>query len=114
LTTFGIRFSVDDFGTGYSSLSYLKRLPLHELKIDRSFVQDAPDDSDDAALVETILAVAHSLHLQVVAEGVETARQAAFLNARGSMIHQGYLYGKPQAASEWLEEWHRQPVRILS
>jgi len=114
LTTFGIRFSVDDFGTGYSSLAYLKRLPLHELKIDRSFVQDAPDDSEDAALVETILAVAQSLHLQVVAEGVETTRQAAFLNARGSMIHQGYLYGKPQTASEWIEAWLRQPERILS
>lgn len=113
LTAFGIRLSVDDFGTGYSSLAYLKRLPLHELKIDRSFVQDAPENSDDAALVETILAVAHSLHLQVVAEGVETVRQAAFLNARGSMIHQGYLYGRPQAASEWIPLWLKQFDQVL-
>ncbi|PKO81267.1 MAG: GGDEF domain-containing protein [Betaproteobacteria bacterium HGW-Betaproteobacteria-13] len=113
LTAFGIRFSVDDFGTGYSSLAYLKRLPLHELKIDRTFVQDAPENSDDAALVETILAVAHSLHLQVVAEGVETVRQAAFLNARGSMIHQGYLYGRPQAASEWIPQWLKQFEGVL-
>jgi len=83
------------------------------LKIDRTFVQDAPENSDDAALVETILAVAHSLHLQVVAEGVETVRQAAFLNARGSMIHQGYLYGRPQAASEWIPQWLKQFEGVL-
>lgn len=105
LTARGIRFSIDDFGTGYSSLAYLKRLPIHELKIDKSFVQDAPTNADDAALVETILAVASLMHLQVVAEGVETEEQAAFLNARGKIIHQGYLFGRPQAAEVWLSQW---------
>lgn len=102
LSALGIHFSMDDFGTGYSSLSYLKRLPIHELKIDKSFIQDAPTDSNDAALVETILAVARLLHLQVVAEGVESEAQADFLNARGEVIHQGYLFGRPQPLAEWL------------
>ena len=102
LTALGIHFSMDDFGTGYSSLAYLKRLPIHELKIDKSFVQDAPSDPNDAALVETILAVAQHLHLQVVAEGVETAAQAEFLNARGTVVHQGYLYGRPEPVEAWL------------
>jgi len=105
LTDLGIRFSVDDFGTGYSSLAYLKRLPIHELKIDQAFIREAPDNPDDAALVETILAVAAHLRLQVVAEGVETRAQADFLNARGRIIHQGYLYGRPEAAAEWLARW---------
>ncbi|MFA7270048.1 MAG: EAL domain-containing protein [Sterolibacterium sp.] len=103
LTALGIHFSMDDFGTGYSSLSYLKRLPIHELKIDKSFIQDAPTDPNDAALVETILAVAKHLRLQVVAEGVETKAQAEFLNARGKMIHQGYLYGRPEPLEVWLQ-----------
>lgn len=101
LRTLGIHFSLDDFGTGYSSLSYLKRLPIDELKIDRSFITDAPTDASDAALVETILGVARTLHLRVVAEGVETREQADFLNARGDVIHQGYLYDKPMPADAW-------------
>lgn len=102
LAAMGIHFSIDDFGTGYSSLSYLKRLPINELKIDRSFIQDLPNDLDDAALVEAILAVAGHLHLQIVAEGVETTAQADFLNARASVVHQGYLYGRPEPAEGWL------------
>lgn len=98
LSALGIHFSVDDFGTGYSSLAYLKRLPINELKIDKTFVQDAPTDPDDAALVEVILSLAKHLHLQVVAEGVETQAQADFLNARATVIHQGYLFGKPEPA----------------
>lgn len=105
LTAMGIHFSLDDFGTGYSSLAYIKRLPIHELKIDKSFVQDAPTDPNDAALVETILAVARHMHLKVVAEGVETEEQAAFLNARANVIHQGYLYGRPEPAEVWLARW---------
>ncbi len=105
LAALGIHFSVDDFGTGYSSLAYLKRLPIHELKIDKTFVQDAPDDPDDAALVETILSVARHMHLKVVAEGVETAEQAAFLNARGNVIHQGYFFGRPEPAETWITRW---------
>ena len=105
LTALGIHFSLDDFGTGYSSLAYIKRLPIHELKIDKSFVQDAPSDPNDAALVETILAVAQLMHLKVVAEGVETEEQAAFLNARANVIHQGYLYGRPEPAEIWMARW---------
>jgi diguanylate cyclase (GGDEF)-like protein/PAS domain S-box-containing protein len=105
LTALGLHFSIDDFGTGYSSLAYLKRLPIHELKIDKSFVQDAPSNPDDAALVETILAVAEHMHLRVVAEGVETDEQAAFLNARAKVVMQGYLYGRPEPVDAWLERW---------
>lgn len=103
LALLGIHFSVDDFGTGYSSLAYLKRLPIHELKIDKTFVQDAPDDPDDAALVEVILSVASHLKLKIVAEGVETQAQADFLNARAKVIHQGYLFFKPESAESWLK-----------
>ena len=102
LSSMGIHFSMDDFGTGYSSLSYLKRLPIHEIKIDKSFVQDMTTNANDASLVETILSVAQHMHLRVVAEGVETAEQAAFLNLRGQVIHQGYLFGKPEPAEIWI------------
>ena len=102
LAAMGIHFSLDDFGTGYSSLSYLKRLPIHEIKIDKSFVQDAPVDADDAALVESVLAVARHMNVKVVAEGVETQQQADFLNARANVIHQGYLFGRPEPSDDWL------------
>jgi diguanylate cyclase (GGDEF)-like protein/PAS domain S-box-containing protein len=102
LAVTGIHFSLDDFGTGYSSLAYLKRLPIHELKIDKTFVQDAPTDPGDAALIETILAVAKHMHLKVVAEGVETQQQADFLNQRGEVIHQGYLFSRPEPAEKVL------------
>lgn len=103
LSALGIHFSMDDFGTGYSSLSYLKRLPINELKIDKTFIQDLTTDSEDAALVETILAVAKLMRLNVVAEGVETKEQAAFLNERATVIHQGYLFGKPEPAEKLLK-----------
>lgn len=98
----GFLFSIDDFGTGYSSLSYLKKLPLHELKIDKTFVQDAPNDLSDAALVDSIIAVAKTLGLQLVAEGVETQEQVQFLEQRASMTYQGYLFGKPVSASDFI------------
>jgi len=104
LSSLGIHFSMDDFGTGYSSLAYLKRLPLHELKIDKSFIDDVTTNSNDAALVETILAVAQHLSLQVVAEGVETQAQADFLNRHGRVVHQGYFYGRPEPAGSWLAQ----------
>lgn len=104
LADLGIRFSIDDFGTGYSSLSYLKRLPLNELKIDRSFVQDVHQDANDATLVETILSMAAHMGFDVVAEGVESQSQLDFLMAHGCHYFQGYLFGRPKPAAVWLAE----------
>jgi len=109
LSELGIRFSIDDFGTGYSSLSYLKRLPLNELKIDKSFVQDVPHDPNDVALVETVLSMAHHLGFEVVAEGVETNEQFEFLAARKCEYFQGYHFHRPQLGSEWLADLNELP-----
>ncbi|WP_371869166.1 putative bifunctional diguanylate cyclase/phosphodiesterase [Duganella margarita] len=95
LTEMGLRFSIDDFGTGYSSMAYLKKMPLYELKIDRSFIMDTPDDASSKALVQSILAMAGHLGLRVVAEGVETQAQADFLIAHDCACMQGYLYARP-------------------
>ncbi|MBL3601801.1 MAG: EAL domain-containing protein [gamma proteobacterium endosymbiont of Lamellibrachia anaximandri] len=96
----GAKLSIDDFGTGYSSLSYLKRFPVDILKIDRAFVADLPDNQDDASLVEAIVAIAKSLNLKLVAEGVETKAQADFLKKIGCDYLQGYYFGKPMPATE--------------
>jgi len=105
LRAHAVSFSLDDFGTGYSSLSYLKRFPLAELKIDRSFVKDVPHDANAGAIVDAILGLARTLKLEVVAEGVETLAQRDFLVAHGCAVLQGYLLGRPVPMAQFERLW---------
>ena len=97
----GVKISIDDFGTGYSSFSNLRSYPLDELKIDRSFVKNIPNDTDDAAIVGAIIAMAHGLGMGVVAEGIEKQEQLDFLRDRDCDEYQGFLASKPVLASDF-------------
>ena len=103
LKTMGVRLAIDDFGTGYSSLSYLRHFPLDTLKIDKSFVHDIPDHQDDMEIAIAIIQLAHILGFTVLAEGVETAAQLAFLHEQGCDLYQGYLFSKPLPAAEFIK-----------
>jgi EAL domain-containing protein (putative c-di-GMP-specific phosphodiesterase class I) len=112
----GALIAIDDFGTGYSSLSYLKSLPLDKIKIDKSFVQDLLDDDDDATIVRAIIQLGKSLGMQVIAEGVETAEQEAYIISEGCHEGQGYHYSKPLPARElsaYLKQAQRSNAAIL-
>jgi EAL domain-containing protein (putative c-di-GMP-specific phosphodiesterase class I) len=102
----GIHLSIDDFGTGYSSLSYLKRFPMHALKLDRSFVRDIDHNANDTALVAAIINLAHSMNLEVIAEGVETERQYQFLRDYNCDFAQGHLFGRPMDSIRFAQMVH--------
>jgi diguanylate cyclase (GGDEF)-like protein/PAS domain S-box-containing protein len=105
LKAFGLRFSLDDFGTGYSSLAYLKRLPLDQLKIDRSFVQDILVDASSGAIAQTIISLSRAMGLPVIAEGIETEEQRDFLNRLGCHSFQGFLFARPLPLAEFERLW---------
>jgi EAL domain-containing protein (putative c-di-GMP-specific phosphodiesterase class I) len=115
LSAMGISLSIDDFGTGYSSMAHLKRLPVDEIKIDKSFVLDMAVDASDAVIARSIIDLGHNLGLSVVAEGVETPEVLAQLETMGCDQVQGYLFSRPLPAedvSRWLSGWQRR--RLLS
>jgi diguanylate cyclase (GGDEF)-like protein len=114
LALLGIRLSIDDFGTGYSSLAYLRRMPLYELKIDKSFIHDTPGDANGTAIVQSILAMAGHLGLRVIAEGVETREQAAFLASNGAAGMQGYLFARPMPMTDLIALLATEPARQVA
>jgi len=111
LKSLGLTLAMDDFGTGYSSLSYLKKFPIDVIKIDRSFIMDIPEDEDDMEITSAVIAMAHNLKLKVVAEGIESAAQLAFLRRHHCDIGQGYLFDQPIAGSQLADSLKRYPCR---
>ncbi|RMS69053.1 PAS:GGDEF protein [Pseudomonas syringae pv. aceris] len=111
LKKLGLSLAMDDFGTGYSSFSYLKKFPIDVIKIDRSFIRDIPDDEDDMEITSAVIAMAHNLKLKVVAEGIETAAQLAFLRRHRCDVGQGYLFDRPIPGEELIEKLKRYPRR---
>jgi diguanylate cyclase (GGDEF)-like protein/PAS domain S-box-containing protein len=109
LKSFGLTLAMDDFGTGYSSLSYLKKFPIDIIKIDRSFIHEIPDNQDDMEITSAVIAMAHNLKLKVVAEGIETAEQLAFLRRHRCDVGQGYLFDRPIPGSDLIEKLKRYP-----
>lgn len=114
LKALGLTLAMDDFGTGYSSLSYLKKYPIDVLKIDRSFIRDIPHDQDDMEITSAVIAMAHKLKLKVVAEGVETQAQLAFLRRQHCDTGQGYLFDRPLPVAELIQRLRRYPGRTIS
>ena len=107
----GVRLAIDDFGTGYSSLSQLKRFPIDTIKIDRSFIRELPDNSEDMAITESIISLGKALGVNVVAEGVETVEQEAFLRRHGCNEIQGFLYGEPCDADDFVKLFRKMQLR---
>jgi len=105
LKSHGLRFSLDDFGTGYSSLAYLKKLPLDQVKIDRSFVRDILAEESSAAIAQTIISLSRAMGLPVIAEGVETEAQRGCLGQMGCHAFQGFLFGRPLPLEEFQKQW---------
>jgi len=109
LKALGLTLAMDDFGTGYSSLSYLKKFPIDIIKIDRSFINEIPDNQDDMEITSAVVAMAHNLKLKVVAEGIETPAQLAFLRRHRCDVGQGYLFDRPIPGRELVERLKRYP-----
>ena len=114
LAAAGLVISLDDFGTGYSSLSHLRRLPVHEIKIDRSFVEEAPESRRNRILLKSIFDIARMMEFSVVAEGIETKEQLLLLKSYGCTAFQGYYFGRPVPLSEFQSQWTEEPPPLAA